>query len=161
MDILCRCVNSSLLISHRVREDVECYLVLAGDPERQKTVRFSGNSVRSLSPDERGTGALIKKALSIPCGNVFRESSPGICVRQGGLKELLSEFSFAILDEGGEDIRTTDYLPGSFLLSDSRNFTEEEVEMLDGMPAYSVGPEVLHADQAITVLLNETDRRGI
>jgi tRNA (pseudouridine54-N1)-methyltransferase len=161
IDILCRCANSSMLLSHGVREDVECYLVLAGDPEKQKTVRFSGSSIRSLSPDERSTGALIKKALSIPCGDVFRESSPGISVRQGGLKELLQEFSFAVLDEKGEDIRDTDRLPDSFLLSDSRNFTEEETGLISGLPAYSVGPEVLHADQAITVLLNEIDRRGI
>ncbi len=33
--------------------------------------------VRHLSPDERSSGALIKKALSIPpCGTEFRESTP-------------------------------------------------------------------------------------
>lgn len=159
MDILCRCINSSLLISHGVRDDVECYLVLAGDNRHHKTIRFSGKSVRSLSPDERSTGALIKKALSIPCGDMFRESSPGISVRQGGVKELLAEFSFAILDEKGSDIRETGHLPDSFLLSDSKNFTEDEVELMNDMPTYSVGPAVLHAEQAITVLMNEKDRR--
>ena len=28
MDVLCRCVNASFFLSHDLRRDVECYLVL-------------------------------------------------------------------------------------------------------------------------------------
>ena len=159
MDILCRCINSSFFLSHDLRRDVECYLILYGEPDPPKTVLFSGSTLRYLSPDERSSAALIKKALSIPCGDEFRESTPGVSVRRGGLARLLSEIPFAVLDEAGEDIRSASVLPDAYLLSDHQNFTGEEEEMLEGLERYSVGPLSLHADHTITVLLNEMDRR--
>ena len=32
MDVICRCVNASFFLSHDLRRDVECYLVLCGAP---------------------------------------------------------------------------------------------------------------------------------
>ena len=159
MDILCRCINSSLFLSHDLRRDVECYLILCGEPDPPKTVLFRGSEVRYLSPDERSSAALIKRALAIPCGNEFRESTPGVYVRRGGLSRLLSGIPFAVLDEAGEDIRRAPALPEAYLLSDHQEFTPEEQEMLEGRDRYSVGPLSLHADHTITILLNEMDRR--
>ena len=159
MDVLCRCVNASFFLSHDLRRDVECYLILKGGEE--VTVRFSGERVRSLNPDERSSGALIKKALAKPCGEDFTESSPGVSIRRGGLRKLLTEYSFAILDEGGADIRSADTIPENLLLSDHQNFTEEEDILVADLPRFSVGPKVLHADHTITVVLNEADRRGL
>jgi tRNA (pseudouridine54-N1)-methyltransferase len=160
MDVLCRCVNASIFLSHDLRRDTECCLVLCGEPSPPKTVKFSGSTVRSLSPDERSAAALIKKALSIPCGSEFREAAPGVFVRKGGLGRLLAEHTFAVLDEKGEDIRKTGFLPGAFLLSDHMNFSPEEAALVAPCPQYSVGPLTLHADHAITVLHNELDRRS-
>ncbi|HOB18222.1 MAG TPA: tRNA (pseudouridine(54)-N(1))-methyltransferase TrmY [Candidatus Methanoculleus thermohydrogenotrophicum] len=159
MDILCRCINSSFFLSHDLRRDVECYLILCGEPDPPKTILFRGSEVRYLSPDERSSAALIKKALSIPCGDEFRESTPGVYVRRGGLSRLLSGIPFAVLDEAGEDIRRAPALPEAYLLSDHQEFTPEEQEMLEGRDRYSVGPLSLHADHTITILLNEMDRR--
>ena len=159
MDVLCRCVNTALFLSHDLRRDVDCYLVLCGEPAAPKTVRFSGNAVRSLSPDERSAGALIKKALNIPTGSEFREAAPGVSVRKGGLLRLMTEHSFAVLDETGSDVRTVDKIPDAFILSDHLNFTKEEESMLTLCSRYSVGPTCLHADHTITVLHNELDRR--
>ena len=159
MDVLCRSVNSSFFLSHDLRRDVECYLVLRGEPGPEKTVLFRGSTVRHLAPDERSAAALIKKALSIPCGDEFRESTPGVSVRRGGLARLLSEIPFAVLDEDGEDVRSVPALPEAYLLSDHHNFTPEEEELIEGRERYSVGPRSLHADHTITVLLNEMDRR--
>ena len=105
IDVLCRCVNSSFFLSHDLRRDAECYLVLLGEPDPPKTVLFRGNSLRYLNPDERSAGSLIKKALALPCDEEFRESTPGVYVRRGGLEKLLTECSPALLDEGGTDIR--------------------------------------------------------
>ena len=105
MDVLCRCVNASLFLSHDLRRDADCYLVLLGGPKAPKTVLFRGGELRSLSPDERSAGALVKKALSIPCGSEFREAAPGVYVRNGGLERLFTEHAFAVLDEKGTDIR--------------------------------------------------------
>lgn len=84
LDILCRCVNTSLFLSHGMRRDVEVYLVLLGQPDPPKTILFSGERVRYLSPDERSAGSLIKKALALPAGDEFRESTPGVYIRKGG-----------------------------------------------------------------------------
>lgn len=159
MDVLCRSVNTSLFLSHDLRRDVTVYLVLLGGTDAPKTILVSGEKVRSLNPDERSAGALIKKALEIPVGEEFRESTRGVYVRRGGLSRLLHEHTFAVLDEGGEDIATATTIPEAFLLSDHLNFTPEELEMTRDCPKYSVGPKVLHADHAITVLLNVLDRR--
>jgi tRNA (pseudouridine54-N1)-methyltransferase len=159
MDVLCRCVNASLFLSHDLRRDAECCLVLLGGPKGPKTVLFKGDGIRSLSPDERSAGALIKKALAIPCGSEFREAAPGVFVRNGCLERLLAEHPFAVLDEKGTDIRTVQEVPAAFLLSDHQNFTEAEEALIKDAPRYSVGPVCLHADHTITVISNEIDRR--
>ena len=161
IDILCRCVNTSLFLSHGMRRDVEIYLVLLGPPDPPRTILFSGERVRYLSPDERSAGSLIKKALALPSDDGFRESTPGVYVRRGGLPELLAEFPFAFLDESGMDVRTAPALPENYLLSDHMNMTEAEALQAGKLPAYSVGPRSLHADHTITVLLNELDRRAL
>lgn len=159
MDIMCRCINTSFFLSHDMRRDVECFLLLKGG-DTEKTLVFSGETIRSLNPDERSAGALIKKGLSTEAGEEFKKAADGIRIRKGGLAKLLSEYQFAVLDENGEDIRTAETLPENFLLSDHMNFTEEEEEeLIKDLPKYSVGPRVLHADHTITVLLNEFDRR--
>jgi len=158
MDIMCRCINTSFFLSHDLRRDVECFLVLKGG-DTEKTLRFAGETIRSLNPDERSAGALIKKGLTTVPEDTFKKAADGIHIRKGGLGKLLQDYPFAVLDENGEDIRTAETLPENFLLSDHMNFTEEEMELIKDLPKYSVGPKVLHADHTITVLLNEFDRR--
>ncbi|HOV68529.1 MAG TPA: tRNA (pseudouridine(54)-N(1))-methyltransferase TrmY [Methanoregulaceae archaeon] len=160
MDVLCRVVNTSFFLSHDLRRDVVCYLVLRGEPGPEKTIRFQGDRLRHLNPDERSAGSLIKKALELEAGPEFRESTKGVSVRVGGLVRLLGEHSFALLDEQGEDIRVAERLPDAFMLSDHLNLDEEEMALVGDLPCYSVGPRSLHADHTITVLLNELDRRG-
>lgn len=159
IDVLCRCVNSCFFLSHEFRRDVECYLVLMGEPEAPKTVMFRGSELKYLNPDERSAGSLLKKALALPCTEEFTKSTPGVFVRTGGLERLLEEIPFAVLDENGEDIRACTDLPDDLLLCDHMNFTPEEEALLADAKRISVGPMVLHADHTITVVLNEQDRR--
>ncbi|MFZ0005405.1 MAG: tRNA (pseudouridine(54)-N(1))-methyltransferase TrmY [Methanoregula sp.] len=159
MDVLCRCVNASFFLSHDLRRDVDCYLVLLGKSKAPRTLLFRGNEMRSLSPDERSAGALIKKGLSIPCGSEFREAAPGVYVRNTGLDRLFAEHTFAVLDENGTDIRTVTTMPDAFLLSDHQNFSDDEESLIKNASQYSVGPVCLHADHTITVISNEIDRR--
>jgi len=161
MDVLCRSVNSCFFLSHSLREDVWCYLILLGEPNPPITILIKGNEVKRLNPDERSTGALIKKALTLPCGEKFRKSTPGVYIRKGGLKTLLEEIDVTILDENGEDIRDIQNVPDSYLLSDHLNFTDEETELIIDLPKISAGPKVMHADHTITVILNEFDRRKL
>jgi len=41
MDILCRCVNAALFLSHDLRRDVRVYLVLKGEPDPPKLIRLT------------------------------------------------------------------------------------------------------------------------
>ncbi len=161
MDLLCRCVQASLFLSHGIREDASCMLILSGGPGPVKTIRFDGERVRSLSPDERSSASFIKKSLEIPAGSLFREVTPGVSVRKAGIETLLGEHQFGVLDEHGTDIRkvSVEELPEGFLLSDHQNFTAEEELLIRELPRYSLGPQVVHADHAIVLLWNEIDRR--
>ena len=160
MDLLCRSVQASLFLSHGIREDASCMLVFSGGPGSPKIVRFDRNSVRSLSPDERSSASVIKKALELPAGALSREVTPGVSVRKAGIETLLTEYRCGILDEHGTDVRkASGDFPDLFILSDNRNFTPEEEAALGDLPKYSLGPQVLHADHAIVLLWNEIDRR--
>ena len=84
MDIIARCVNSAFFLSHDLRRDTEFIVTLEGEPNPPVTLRFVGNDLRYLSPDERCTGGLIKKALE-KISEKETESTPGIFVSK---KEL-------------------------------------------------------------------------
>lgn len=184
MDILCRCVNSALFLSHDLRRDVVIYLVLLGEPEPPKIVKFSGQDVRYLNPDERSSGSLIKKALELKARIRWKESTPGVWVRQGDLNDLLIELNINAgednegsvdkdtdnklyyLLEDGADIR--DKMEGTlpqratFILGDHVGMTpDEEQKIMDaGAQSINVGPLSLHADHCIIVVNNELDRKN-
>ena len=50
MDILCRCVNAALFLSHDLRRDVRVFLVLKGEPSPPKLIRFDGSDGQVPEP---------------------------------------------------------------------------------------------------------------
>ncbi len=184
MDIMCRCVNSALFLSHDLRRDVVIYLILLGEPEPPKIIKFIGQDVRYLNPDERSSGSLIKKALELKARIRWKESTPGVWVRQGDLEDLLTELNinasednegsvdegtdnkFYYLHEDGIDIRNQmeGTLPqrATFILGDHVGMTpDEEQKIMDaGAQSINVGPLSLHADHCIIMVNNELDRKN-
>jgi len=165
MDILCRCVNAALFLSHDLRRDVRVFLVLKGEPSPPKLIRFDGSAVRYLSPDERSAASLIKKALEKNVQDFWTESTPGVSIRKGDLEDLLKELDKKIiyLREDGEDIRAKkfdEHFDLLFVLGDHLGLTGDEEKMIEGYDPeiVSVGPLSLHADHCIVVLHNEMDR---
>ncbi len=164
MDILCRCVNAALFLSHDLRRDVNVYLVLKGGSQ-PKLVRFEGERVKYLSPDERSAASLIKKALEKNAQDFWTESTPGVSVRNGGFSELLKELEktphfINYLREDGEDIRGKKFDGPLFVLGDHEGLTWDEEELIKQYrhETVSVGPLSLHADHCIILLHNEMDR---
>jgi len=167
MDILCRCINSALFLSHDMRRDVQVHLMLLGEPDPGKIIRFDGESLRYLNPDERSSGSLIKKALDKKIGDHETRSTPGVWIRRGGPGTLLDEFkskgrTIVYLREDGDDIRN---ISGSltdavFIMGDHMDVTDEEEAMIIGAGAriVSVGPLSLHSDHCIILVNNELDR---
>jgi tRNA (pseudouridine54-N1)-methyltransferase len=164
LDVLCRCVTNALLTSHGVREDATVSLVV-GDTY---TVRFDGSEVRRLNPDERSTGARIRDALAArdgAIGAMEAEPSPGVYVGRRGLGATLDRFDGTVVElhEDGDPVVDADPPDDVvFVLSDHRDFTDEEAELLAERAdeRVTLGPERLHADQAITVGNNWLDTAG-
>ncbi|MCL2141895.1 MAG: tRNA (pseudouridine(54)-N(1))-methyltransferase TrmY [Methanimicrococcus sp.] len=108
MDVLCRCITAALFISFGMRRDAMVHLVLKGEPGPEKIIRFCGETMRSLNPDERSSGSLIQKALLINATPFEKESTPGVFVRTGNLTVLLEEMKgkrpIYYLKEDGKDI---------------------------------------------------------
>ncbi len=169
MDILCRCINTALFLSHGMRRDVNVHLVMLGEPDPGKIVRFNGEQLRYLSPDERSSASLIKKALEKDATDFESQSTPGVWIRRGSLEKLLDEFRGAdrhiyYLHEDGEDIRGHSCLPDNavFILGDHMGVTEDEERVIRSATdkTLSLGPLSLHSDHCIILILNELDRRG-
>ncbi len=161
MDILCRCVNAALFLSHDLRRDVNVYLVLKGGSQ-PKLVRFEGDRVKYLSPDERSAASLIKKALEKNAQDFWTESTPGVSIRNGDFADLLTELNRNViyLREDGEDIRGKKFEEPLFVLGDHEGLTGDEERIIKQYrhEIASVGPLSLHADHCIVLLHNEMDR---
>ena len=164
MDIIARCINASLFLSHDLRRDVEFFAVLLGEPTPPVTITFSGEHVRYLSPDERSPAALIKKALEKgvpPEGEA--ESTPGVYISKRSFADVVNSLdNLVYLHEDGQDICDVQ-LTGNetFVLSDHQNLTPEEEAVLEakGARRVSLGKKLYHADHCIVMVNWETDRR--
>jgi len=167
LDILVRCVNSAFFLSHSIRTDVELFLIMEGGPEAPKTVRFMGKELKYLNPDERSTSSLIRNALLKRIGNEEVRSSPGVYVSKRSFSDVIDHLkqmsTIVYLKEDGTDIREFSFPDDpTFVLGDDRDLTqEEEAHVLACNPSkISIGPQSLHADHCMIVVLNETDRRS-
>lgn len=170
IDVLLRCVRAALLYSHGVRRDASVVLVLQGGDRAPRTVRIDGATAKFLRPDERSLGALVKKSLTTASAMDVRESvevRPGVFVREGGLDAALSAFEGAgvfVLDEGAPDIRDASVLAertSVFVIGDHRGFDGSARAVLEARGAVRVGlgPVSVHAEDAVSVVNNELDRR--
>jgi tRNA (pseudouridine54-N1)-methyltransferase len=166
LDVLCRCINSAFFLSHAIRTDVRCRLVLSDT----FTLRFEGSELRRLNPDERSTAALVRKALEQrenAIGHMETETSPGVHLSRKGvevtLPDVASEGTVITLHEEGRPVVESDPPTDPvFVLSDHNDFTDGETEMLADIAPERIrlGPERLHADHAITIAHNHLDTEG-
>lgn len=164
LDILCRCVVDSFLISHGIRRDVVLHLIIRGEV----VVTLDGGRLRHLNPDERSTAALLRRALALvpdlPPGQAL-PATPGISVRRLSLPGLLEELraqglSPLLLLETGKPLRSFPLPPHpAFFLSDHLDFTPDELDQLGVLPAVSLAPIALHGHQCIILVHNELDLR--
>ncbi|ELY77414.1 tRNA (pseudouridine(54)-N(1))-methyltransferase TrmY [Natrinema gari] len=168
LDALCRSITAAFVTSHGIRETVRVHLVA----QDELTVTFDGSDLRRLNPDERSTAALVRTALEHrdeAIGALPAEPSPGIEVYrrgfEGTLEELAADGPVVHLHEDGEavvDVGPDALEDGVFVLSDHHDFTAEEADLLEAVAdrRLRLGPELLHADQAITVAHHFLDTDG-
>ena len=174
LDLLCRCVATGVFLSHGIRESVRVHLVVADG----LTVTFDADSLRHLHPDERNVAARVRDALEAEAdaiGHMPADVSPGVELRRMGLEATLdrlldgarsgaaAEPTLVQLHEDGDPL--VDAAPPAdpvFVLSDHRDFTDREESLLASRaePRVRVGPELLHADHAVSVVHNWLDTDG-
>lgn len=160
IDVLCRAVGASLLVSHGIRRDVETTLLL----QDQIRIRIEGRRVKRLNPDERSTAALLRRALAALSAEEV-ESTPGIFVSRGSALEELDRLigldaSPIVLDEGGTPVESFAFpRDPAFLLSDHTDFTEAERALFADLPRVSLGATALHTSQAIAIAHYALDRQ--
>ena len=182
VDILCRCVNSSFVLSHKIRTDAEIYLIMEAGDDCPKTVRIDGSTVRYLNPDERSTASLIRNAClkKVPAGKEL-VSSPGVSVSRRGfadvVKDLEGKGTFVYLKEDGTDIRDFEFPENPiYVLGDNQDLTvlvKADVKSVavrsaqqNGLPfialEHFVGDTSDTADRQIDIILSDPadrDRR--
>lgn len=180
LDLLTRCVNTGLFLSHDIRESVRVHLVLADE----YTVSFDGAVARNLAPDERNVAARIRGALEErdeAIGHQPAEPSPGVRLYRMGFEETIESLvggghrlsgpgeggppdpTLVQLHEDGIPLPKLDPPEAPvFVLSDHRDFEEPEADRLTdaGAKQVRVGPRAIHADHAITVAHNYLDTGG-
>lgn len=168
LDALSRSITASFVTSHGLREDVRTHLVV----QDEFTITFEGRDLQRLNPDERSTAALVRNALEHrdeAIGMLPAEPSPGIEVYrrgfEGTLAELADDGPIVQLHEDGTpvvDVDTAALESAIFVLSDHRDFTDDEAATLEECvdQRLRLGPERLHADQAITVAHHYLDTDG-
>jgi len=172
LDVLLRCLRAALCVSHGLRKDTIVYLVLLGGELAPRVLRVDGRHVRFVRPDERMLAILVQKALSrMPddlAPDTFFEIRPGLAVARGGLEAVLADSGAAtsyVLEEESRDLRDGPLADEDVLVfvGDNHGFDEATRARLEALGAtpIGVGPVSLHADDAITVVCNEMDRRRV
>jgi tRNA (pseudouridine54-N1)-methyltransferase len=167
LDVLLRCVRAGLLISHGVRRDTIVYLVLNGGPRAPRSIKFDGRTSEYLRPDERSLAGAIRNLLGrTPAVESFAESTRGVAITRGGLDAVIADLGAFVpytLDVGGSDIRAAsiDSREPVFFVGDHLGFDDATRARLDalGSVSLSLGPVSVQADDAITIVANELDRR--
>ncbi|AWB26256.1 tRNA (pseudouridine(54)-N(1))-methyltransferase TrmY [Halococcoides cellulosivorans] len=164
LDLVCRAITASLLLSHDIREDATVWVSLADD----LCLTVDGSAVRNLRPDERSTAALIRTALAERdqlIGQRPVEPAPGLTLERGGRATALDHARAAgtllVCHESGDPIVDVEWPADPVIVcSDHRSFTEADLDAIGDAPRVSVGPRALHADQAITIAHNYGDTEG-
>jgi tRNA (pseudouridine54-N1)-methyltransferase len=178
MDIACQIAIMSFFISHHIRPNVKLHLIFNGPPDSPKHLEmFPGENINFADIENRidiskkDVAGLIKKMLYKYKKGMKNEVAPGYFIEKKGFINIIKEFeeqgkNIFILDKKGEDLRevkTEDLKDSVFILGDQDGIPKEELKKLKNMniQRVSVGNVMYFASQAMTIVQNELDRRGI
>jgi tRNA (pseudouridine54-N1)-methyltransferase len=178
MDIACQIAIMSFFISHHIRPNVKLHLIFNGPPDSPKHLEmFPGENINFADIENRidiskkDVAGLIKKMLYKYKKGMKNEVAPGYFIEKKGFINIIKEFeeqgkNIFILDKKGEDLRevkTEDLKDSVFILGDQDGIPKEELKKLKNMniQRVSVGNVMYFASQAMTIVQNELDRRGL
>ncbi len=164
VDVMCRALQSTLFLSHDLRQDTHAVLFFATDPRKPTAIRFDGGKVNRLNPDERSTAARIRNALQArhedPWWNRVED---GIEMAPFSLAELAAELDGTpiILHKDGVALEETTLPPNPvFVLGDHLPLTDDEMAPFAAAQRVSLGPVWYHGNHVASILHHRMDRGG-
>lgn len=167
MDIVARCVNSSLWLSYALRHDTRVYVVLNGPQDPPKTLLFEGVNLEGVSPDERSIAAWIAKANATPVkGKEWMRVQKGLRVSARSFQDVVKELKgpFYLLHERGKDIRDSEIKENPvFILGDNVDVPKNDEKFVHRYKPtrVSLGKTSYLASHCIAIVNNELDKRGL
>ena len=168
MDLVARCISSSIFLSYSLRKDVKFHAVLNGPPNPPLTITFFSNELKNVSPDERNICSHIKIAIK----NFFKGknlSEPGIYVEKKSFEEVVKEkveeygkdYVFYLSREG-EDVSNVN-LTESFvaIVGDNKGIPKKTEMFLEKIETkkVSLGEIEYLASQSIIIFNYLVDRK--
>ncbi len=173
MDIACQIVIMAFFVSHKIRNNVRLHLIFNGPPDAPKHIEmFPGKKLDEDSEcdiSKKDVAGLIKKLLYKYKPGIKNEPIKGYFIEKKGVIDVVNEMidngkEVFILDRKGEDIRKIEIRGNPvFILGDHDGIPKHELKKLKKMDIkkISVGNEMYFASQAMTIMQNELDRRGV
>ena len=173
MDIACQIVIMAFFVSHKIRDNIKLHLIFNGPPDAPKHIEmFPGKKLNEDSEfdiSKKDVAGLIKKLLYKYKKGIRNEVMKGYFIEKKGVIDAVNELieqgkEVFILDRKGEDIRTIEIGKNPlFILGDHDGIPKHELKRLKKMDIkkVSVGDEMYFASQAMTIVQNELDRRGV
>jgi tRNA (pseudouridine54-N1)-methyltransferase len=158
LDIIARCVNTSFWLSYGIRKNVTFHTILHGVPSPPVYIRFEGDKLKKVTPDERNIAMFIQKSLERMQDGREIESTPGVFVSKKDFKSILEDNrdkDIYFLEETGEHIKTIKISDTPFfVLGDNKDLQDSEKNILHtyGAQPVSIGLQPYLSSHCITVL---------
>ena len=166
MDVLVRAINSTLFISHGIRNDSLIILHLQGGEGPDRRILFDGTTLAGVRPDERSIAGQIKAIMKLPIPPVgrFQEITQGIFHSGGDITDTIESWTkenveINILDANGTNITEKNIVEKiGIILSDDLPFNEYEKDILDTYDKISLGEKWLQGHSCIAITQYELDK---
>ncbi len=166
MDIAIHVIIHAFFLSNKLRDNVKLHLVFYGMPDPPKHIELEVVPETQLS--KKDVANLLKKILYKYKEGERKEVLPGCWIEKKSFSEVLSNLKgqgneIFVLDERGKNIREIK-IPKNcvFVLGDHEGFPKKELKRLKKkFSLVSLGKETYFASQAVVIVNQELDLRGI
>lgn len=168
LDVVCRCILSSLLLSEGHRLDTIFYAVLEGPPRPSITVEVNGEKIENLPRDELKVALILKELLdpekTPDTVSGFKLMNKGF---QDIVEEKLCESETYFLHRAGKNIN--EVLSGfpnlkrpqlTFILGDHIGLNQNDIKYLVemGIKPISLGPKEYLGSHCISLIQEKLNR---
>lgn len=170
VEYLAGIIRQALFVAQDHRDNVTLNLVLEKSQDFSRCLRIAGDTLGSVDNlHENALLNVIIEALAAGAGlakDASATDSRGIEIMAISFETLVKRFAIErptfVLAPGGEDIREAEVTSDAvFVMTDHTPMPKNTYKSMarQGVLPLSLGPKMLHADQCITIIHNELDRR--